>query len=90
MPNELPRSNALAEADPNSMYDLFSRDPSKQSEDTIDQIIHHMRDLRLRLEGTATVRHARATRESLKKPAASLAGMFAAFAKPKEEGEEEP
>lgn len=72
----LPRSNALAEADPNSLQDLFSRNPAQCTDDTYDRIIHHMRDLRLRLEGTATVRHARVVKEKVLRPKANFSSLF--------------
>ena len=70
MPNEqdtyppasrgLPTSDALSEASPTSMQELFSRNPEYMVDKNIDDIVLHMRDLRLRLEATATPpRHAR-------------------------------
>jgi len=70
MPNEqetyppatrlLPTSDALKEAQPSSMQELFSRNPEYMTERNIDDIVLHMRDLRVRLEATATPpRHAR-------------------------------
>ena len=70
MPNEqetyppasrgLPTSDALSEASPTSMQELFSRNPEYMVDKNIDDIVLHMRDLRVRLEATATPpRHAR-------------------------------
>jgi len=70
MPNEeetyppasrlLPTSNALKEAEPSSMQELFSRNPEYMTDRNIDDIVLHMRDLRVRLEATATApRHTR-------------------------------
>src|SRR5215467_15724434 len=56
----LPTSDALQEAQPSSMQELFSRNPEYMTERNIDDIVLHMRDLRVRLEATATPpRHAR-------------------------------
>jgi hypothetical protein len=56
----LPQSEALNEAEPMSMQELFSRNPEYMQDKNIDDIVLHMRDLRLRLEATATApRHAR-------------------------------
>ena len=56
----LPTSDALSEAGPTSMQELFSRNPEYMEDRNIDQIVLHMRDLRVRLEATATPpRHAR-------------------------------
>jgi len=56
----LPTSDALSEASPTSMQELFSRNPEYMVDRNIDDIVLHMRDLRLRLESTATPpRHAR-------------------------------
>jgi len=56
----LPTSDALSEASPTSMQELFSRNPEYMVDKNIDDIVLHMRDLRLRLEATATPpRHAR-------------------------------
>jgi len=50
----------LSEASPTSMQELFSRNPEYMVDKNIDDIVLHMRDLRLRLEATATPpRHAR-------------------------------
>ena len=66
MPNEvegsrlLPTSEALREAEPSSMQELFSRNPEYMTDRNIDAVVLHMRDLRVRLEATATPpRHAR-------------------------------
>jgi hypothetical protein len=60
MPNEMPSSDALSEASPTSMQELFSRNPEYMVDKNIDDIVLHMRDLRFRLEATATTpRHAR-------------------------------
>lgn len=73
----LPRSNVLAEADPNSLQDLFSRTPAQCTDDTYDRIIHHMRDLRLRLEGTETIRHARVRKDpKALRPRANFSSLF--------------
>jgi len=50
----LPISNALAEAEPRSMQELFGRNPEYLVERDIGDIVLHMRDLRMRLEATAT------------------------------------
>lgn len=50
----LPSSNALSEAEPMSMQELFSRHPETYSDRHIDAIVLNMRDLRIRLEQTAT------------------------------------
>ena len=58
----LPTSDALSEASPQSMQELFSRNPEYLVERDISDIVLHMRDLRLRLEATASApRHARPT-----------------------------
>lgn len=76
-PMQLPRSNVLAEADPNSLHELFSRTPAQCTDDTYDRIIHHMRDLRLRLEGTETVRHARVPKgPKALRPRANFSSLF--------------
>jgi len=59
----LPTSNALAEAEPQSMQELFSRNPELYSESNIDAIVLQMRDLRLRLEQTATAGRTRAIKD---------------------------
>lgn len=88
---QLPRSNALAEADPNSLIELFNRTPAQleHNEDSYDQIIHHMRDLRVRLEGTATVKHVRVKKDVLR-PKADFSNFFGFGTKEdSKEGEEE-
>lgn len=55
----LPLSDALAEAKANSPQELFSRNPEGYADQQIDAIILHMREMRLRLESTETVRHTR-------------------------------
>src|SRR5215467_8111161 len=56
----LPTSDALQEAQPSSMQELFSRNPEYMTERNIDDTVLHMRDLRVRLEATATPpRHTR-------------------------------
>jgi len=59
-PPALPVSDALSEAQPESIQELFSRNPEYLADRNYDQIILNMRDLRQRLEATATpIRHAR-------------------------------
>lgn len=65
----------MAEADPHSMQELFSRNPAQCTDDTYDAIIHHMRDLRVRLESTETVRHARVSTKALR-PKANFSSLF--------------
>lgn len=47
-PNELPISNALVEASPESLSDLFSRDPEGYSNQDLDRIIEALRAQRAR------------------------------------------
>lgn len=51
----LPQSNALAEAEPLSTQDLFSRNPEGMADRHIDAIVMEMRTLRVRLESTGTI-----------------------------------
>lgn len=71
----LPQSNALAEAEPLSTQELFSRNPEGMSERNIDAIVMEMRTLRVRLEATGTIgprNGPRAPRQSAKSRLASL------------------
>lgn len=66
----LPVSNALVEAEPMSIQDLFSRNPEAYSDSQIDAIVLHNRDLRVRLEQTGTSTTGRvASRARIKKDA---------------------
>lgn len=86
-PPQLPRSSALAEAEPESLIELFSRNPTQNTDSHYDQIIHAMRDLRVRLEGTETVRHARVKRDNPLRPTKNLNTDFGAMFSD-DEGEE--
>jgi|SRR5215469_4358641 len=56
----LPTSDALVEASPFSLQEVFSRNPEYLQDRDIEDIVLHMRDLRARLEATtSTPRHAR-------------------------------
>ena len=48
MPNTIPQSTALAEANSNSLSELFSRDPEGYTRKDLDSIIAEMRNQRLR------------------------------------------
>lgn len=50
----LPVSDALSEAEPLSVQELFSRNPEGMADRHIDAIVLQMRDLRVRLEQTGT------------------------------------
>lgn len=72
---ELPQFNALEEASPDSIQDLFSRDPRLLAENDkdIDAIIYHMIDMRTRLESSATPpKPARVKKDVLKVPTRSF------------------
>jgi hypothetical protein len=75
MSSNMPRSNALAEADPSSPQELFARDPERYSDRDIDAIILYMRDLRVRIEASGAI--AAKTRVKKEKVQVSVAaGMF--------------
>lgn len=71
----LPQSNALAEAEPTSIQDLFNRNPEGLSDRSIDAIIMEMRTLRVRLESTGTIgprNGPRAPRQTMKAKLAAI------------------
>lgn len=73
----LPQSDALAEAEPLSIRDLFSRNPEGMSDRQIDAIVMSMRDLRVRLEQTATAaRSPGRTRIKAVMPPGSMKGLL--------------
>ena len=51
----MPRSNALAEASPSSVQELFTRDPEGLADNDLDVIILYMRDLRTRIEASGAI-----------------------------------
>lgn len=51
-PKAIPQSTALTEANPNSLAELFSRDPEGYSSQDIDQVITEMRLMRAKWEAT--------------------------------------
>lgn len=57
----LPLSNALDEASPDSIQDLFARDPEGYQQQDLPTVVNHFRALRERLDTAegAPVRHAR-------------------------------
>jgi len=55
MPNSIPQSQALAEADSNSLSELFSRDPEGYTRKDIDQVIAEMRAMRLKWDAAEKV-----------------------------------
>lgn len=50
MTGEIPQSNALSEASPDSLSELFSRDPEHYGDQDIDRVIAEMRTQRTRHE----------------------------------------
>jgi hypothetical protein len=72
----LPQSNALAEAEPLSVQELFSRNPEGYSDRNIDAIVLQMRDLRVRLEQTGTIGRAGAAGRTRAKKAVLPAGFM--------------
>jgi hypothetical protein len=70
----MPRSNALAEAEPLSTQELFSRDPERLADANIDEIILYMRDLRVRIEASGAM----ASKTRVKKEAVKVdtSGLF--------------
>ena len=69
---DMPRSNALAEADPASPQELFNRDPERLSDQNIDEIILYMRDLRVRIEASGAM----ASRTRAKAAKVNLNSLF--------------
>ncbi len=47
MPNSIPQSQALAEADSNSLSELFSRDPEGYTRQDLDNVISEYRQRRI-------------------------------------------
>jgi hypothetical protein len=57
---QIPVTNALGEADPSSVQELFSRNPEQYSQGDIDYLINYFRDLRVKMASASVVRHTRA------------------------------
>ena len=74
MSMNMPKSNALSEADPASPQELFARDPERFSDRDIDAIILYMRDLRIRIEASGAI--AAKTRVKKEKVSVSVSSMF--------------
>lgn len=77
---QIPQSHALAEADPGSLTELFSRDPEGYTGQDLDRIIDVLRDQRARFAkaeqeaqatGKRTARVAGPKVENLKAPASA-------------------
>jgi hypothetical protein len=61
---QIPTANVLAEAEPTSMQELFSRFPLTAR--NVAAIVVYMREQRTRLEATETIKHARVARDDSK------------------------
>lgn len=59
----IPQSDALSEANPSSVQDLFTRNPSQNTQADIDQLIAYFRQLRENIANSATVRHTRVSKQ---------------------------
>jgi hypothetical protein len=70
----MPRSPALSEAEPSSIQELFNRNPERLADQNIDEIIHYMRDVRVRIEASGAM----AGRTRVKKEAVKvdMSGLF--------------
>jgi hypothetical protein len=55
-----PQSSALKTAQPESLQELFSRDPESYSIQDLESIIYHMRSIREKLAQSESVRQPRA------------------------------
>ena len=74
---DLPISTALSEAKPDSLQDLFARDPTLLTDADLDRIISEIREQRDRIEATpgGKVRQARVTVAKQLNPNADLSDL---------------
>lgn len=62
---QIPQSDALSEANPSSIQDLFSRNPEQLTQTDLETLIAYFNQIREDLASSGTIRHARVRKDAL-------------------------